>query len=127
MGRKGCTGTLVQKMGSGIGQLRSSIRSVVQRRWVVLAVQLICSFGAAKVNTCYNAIDYHIESGRGSQTALIYDSPVTNTVRKYTFLQMQDEVAKVAGALHARGVGKGDRVLIYMPMIPEGACPYSPS
>jgi len=53
---------------------------------------------------------------------LIYDSPVTNTVKKYTFLQMRDEVAKVAGALHARGVGKGDRVLIYMPMIPEGAC-----
>ena len=78
-------------------------------------------FTGGIVNTCYNALDYHVENGRADQIALIYDSPVTDTVRKYTYAQLRDEVAIFAGALAARGVGKGDRVLIYMPMIAEAA------
>ena len=71
------------------------------------------------MNTCYNAVDYHIDNGRGEQNAIIYDSPVTDTIQKYTYNQLRDEVARFAGALAAQGVAKGDRVLIYMPMIPE--------
>jgi propionyl-CoA synthetase len=78
-------------------------------------------FAGAETNTCYNAIDRHVAAGRGSQAALIYDSPVTNTIRTLTFAEMQDQTARFAGALKALGVGKGDRVLIYMPMIPETA------
>jgi len=76
-------------------------------------------FVGGKVNTCYNAVDRHVESGRGEQLALIYDSPVTNTIKTYTFRALRDEVARCAGALAALGVAKGDRVIIYMPMIPE--------
>jgi propionyl-CoA synthetase len=78
-------------------------------------------FTGGIVNTCYNALDFHVENGRADQTALIYDSPVTNTVKKYTYKELRDEVALFAGALAARGVVKGDRVLIYMPMIAEAA------
>ena len=78
-------------------------------------------FTGGIVNTCYNALDYHVENGRADQVALIYDSPVTDTVKKYTYRQLRDEVAIFAGALAARGVVKGDRVLIYMPMIAEAA------
>ena len=76
-------------------------------------------FKGGEINTCYNALDLHIEEGRGDQYALIYDSPVTGTVKKYTYSQLRDEVATFAGALAAQGVAKGDRVLVYMPMIPE--------
>ena len=76
-------------------------------------------FSGGEMNTCYNAVDYHIENGRGDQYAVIYDSPVTDTITKYTYNQFRDEVARFAGALAAQGVVKGDRVLIYMPMIPE--------
>ncbi|KAK3273718.1 hypothetical protein CYMTET_18061 [Cymbomonas tetramitiformis] len=76
-------------------------------------------FVGATTNTCYNCIDRHIEYGRGDQLALIYDSPVTNTVEKYTYLQLRDTVAKFAGVLQKHGVGYQDRVIIYMPMIPE--------
>jgi propionyl-CoA synthetase len=78
-------------------------------------------FTGGIVNTCYNALDYHVENGRADQVALIYDSPVTDTVKKYTYAELRDEVAIFAGALAARGVVKGDRVLIYMPMIAEAA------
>jgi len=78
-------------------------------------------FTGGEINTCYNAIDYHIENGLGDQDALIYDSPVTNTIKKYTYNELRDEVAKFAGALASLGVQKGDRVLIYMPMIAESA------
>lgn len=71
------------------------------------------------LNTCYNALDIHVESGRADQTALIYDSPVTQTITKYTYKQLLDEVSLFAGALSSLGVGKGDTVIIYMPMIPE--------
>ncbi|MGI9284985.1 MAG: propionyl-CoA synthetase [Pseudomonadales bacterium] len=76
-------------------------------------------FADGEINACYNALDFHIEQGRAEQAALIYDSPVTNTVRSYTYRQLRDEVALLAGVLQARGVTKGDRVIIYMPMIPQ--------
>ena len=74
-----------------------------------------------KTNACYNALDLHVENGRADQTALIYDSPVTNTVSSYSYRELRDAVAKVAGALAEMGVGKGDRVIVYMPMVPEAA------
>ncbi|MFT5743669.1 MAG: propionyl-CoA synthetase [Paracoccaceae bacterium] len=76
-------------------------------------------FSDGMVNTCYNAVDRHVENGRGDQTAIIYDSPITHTKREYTFFELRNRVATLAGALRAKGVEKGDRVIIYMPMIPE--------
>jgi len=71
------------------------------------------------LNTCFNAVDRHVRDGRGEQPALIYDSPVTGTQRTYTFAALQDEVARFAGVLRGLGVDKGDRVIVYLPMIPE--------
>lgn len=76
-------------------------------------------FADAKVNTCWNAVDRHVEAGRGNQTAIIYDSPVTHTKREISYFELRNRVASLAGALRAKGVEKGDRVIIYMPMIPE--------
>ncbi|MBN2447461.1 MAG: propionyl-CoA synthetase [Phycisphaerae bacterium] len=76
-------------------------------------------FVGGRLNTCYNALDRHVEQGRADQPALIYDSPVTGTVRTYTYRELRDAVAHFAGALRSQGVQKGDRVIIYMPMIPE--------
>ncbi len=76
-------------------------------------------FKGARLNTCYNALDRHIENGRGDQAALIYDSPVTDSQVSYSYSQLRDEVAKVAGMLRDHGVEKGDRVIVYMPMIPQ--------
>ncbi len=76
-------------------------------------------FKGARLNTCYNALDRHVERGRADQAALIYDSPVTNTVKRFTYRELRDNVAKLAGALEAHGVRKGDRVILYMPMVPE--------
>ncbi|MEL6425252.1 MAG: AMP-binding protein, partial [Pseudomonadota bacterium] len=76
-------------------------------------------FPDAELNTCYNAVDRHVVAGRGDQPAIIHDSPVTGSKRIITFADLQDLTARLAGALAARGVGKGDRVLIYMPMVPE--------
>ena len=76
-------------------------------------------FSGGKLNTCYNAVDVHVGEGRGKQAALIYDSPVTGNARTYTYAELLHEVRQVAGALAEQGVGKGDRVIIYMPMIPE--------
>ncbi|MBC7951451.1 MAG: propionyl-CoA synthetase [Rhodospirillaceae bacterium] len=76
-------------------------------------------FAGAEVNTCYNAVDRHVEGGRGDQAAIIFDSPVTNSGRTITYSQLQDLVSKFAGALRGLGVDKGDRVLVYMPMVPE--------
>jgi len=78
-------------------------------------------FVGGELNTCYNALDLHIENGRGEQAALIYDSPVTDTVKTYTYTELRDTVARFAGVLKSLGVEKGDRVLIYMPMIAEAA------
>ncbi|HEY1720186.1 MAG TPA: propionyl-CoA synthetase [Magnetospirillaceae bacterium] len=78
-------------------------------------------FPGAMINVCYNAIDRHVEAGRGAQTALIYDSPVTSTVRTITYRELQDEVARLAGMLASLDVAKGDRVIIYMPVMPEAA------
>ncbi|TGD74808.1 propionyl-CoA synthetase [Mangrovimicrobium sediminis] len=70
-------------------------------------------------NACYNALDIHVDEGRGEQLALIYDSPVTGAKRQYTFNELRDEVARFAGVLAGLGVLKGDRVIVYMPMVPE--------
>ncbi|MGV6812655.1 MAG: propionyl-CoA synthetase [Brevirhabdus sp.] len=72
-----------------------------------------------KLNTCYNAVDRHVEAGRGAQAAIIYDSPVTGTTSTTSYSELKDKVALLAGALAAKGVAKGDRVIIYMPMVPE--------
>ena len=76
-------------------------------------------FSDGMVNTCYNAVDRHVENGRGAQAAIIHDSPVTGTKHKISYAQLRSRVARLAGALRAKGVEKGDRVIIYMPMIPE--------
>ncbi len=76
-------------------------------------------FVGGRLNTCYNAVDLHVDRGRGKQLALIYDSPVTGTVKAFTYAALQDEVARFAGALRRLGVDQGDRVIIYMPMVPE--------
>ena len=76
-------------------------------------------FAGGEINTCYNALDRHCEQGRGDQAALIYDSPVTEMVRSYSYAELRDEVAVFANALQNHGVEKGDRVIVYMPMIPE--------
>src|SRR5262249_47266153 len=78
-------------------------------------------FTGGRLNTCWNALDRHVAKGRAEQTALIYDSPVTGTIKKYTYRQLRDEVARLAGALRSLGLEKGDRVLVYMPMVPEAA------
>ncbi len=78
-------------------------------------------FTGAELNTCHNAVDRHIANGRGAQYALIYDSPVTGVVEKVTYRALRDKVSRLAGLLRQQGVGKGDRVIIYMPMIPEAA------
>jgi propionyl-CoA synthetase len=76
-------------------------------------------FVGGLTNTCYNALDVHVDRGRGEQAALIYDSPLAGTTRTYTYRELRDETARFAGALAALGVAKGDRVIIYMPMVPE--------
>ena len=76
-------------------------------------------FADSEVNACYNAVDRHVEQGRSEQTAIIYDSPVTDTKEKITFASLQEQTALMAGVLKAQGIEKGDRVIIYMPMIPK--------
>ena len=76
-------------------------------------------FRDAQVNTCYNAVDRHVVAGNGDRVAIIHDSPITGTISNITYAQLQIRVASLAGALSAKGVVKGDRVIIYMPMVPE--------
>lgn len=76
-------------------------------------------FSGGELNTCYNSLDRHVNNGRAEQTALIYDSPVTSSKQTFSFRELRDQVAVLAGALSNMGVSKGDRVVIYMPMIPE--------
>ncbi|MCB2151346.1 MAG: AMP-binding protein, partial [Rhodobacteraceae bacterium] len=76
-------------------------------------------FSDAKVNTCWNAVDRHVEAGRGNQIAIIHDSPITHSTKGITYRELRDRVASLAGALRAKGIEKGDRVIIYMPMVPE--------
>jgi propionyl-CoA synthetase len=78
-------------------------------------------FVGGEMNTCYNAVDRHVENGRGDQPALIYDSPVTDTVKSFTYAELRDKVARCAGMLRDLGVAKGDRVILYMPMVPQAA------
>lgn len=78
-------------------------------------------FTGGEMNTCFNAVDRHVNNGRGDQTAIIYDSPVTNTVQKFTYKELLDQVSRFAGVLKDQGVSKGTTVIIYMPMIPQAA------
>ena len=76
-------------------------------------------FADGELNTAFLALDYHVLNGRAEQVALIYDSPVSRTKQQFTYRQLTEEVARCAGALKTLGVSKGDRVIIYMPMIPQ--------
>src|ERR1043165_103583 len=76
-------------------------------------------FSGGLLNTCYNTLDLHCENGRADQIALIYDSPVTQTIKTFTYRELLDEVSRFAGVLRSKGVEKGERVIIYMPMVPE--------
>ena len=76
-------------------------------------------FTDSKVNACYNAVDRHVEAGKGDQVAIIYDSPITGRKDKISFAELKDKVAILAGALLSKGITKGDRVIVYMPMVPE--------
>ena len=76
-------------------------------------------FPGGELNTCFNALDRHVDNGRAEQTALIYDSPVTDSQRKFSYRELRDLTATFAGVLAEQGVAKGDRVIIYMPMVPE--------
>ncbi|MCW8086912.1 AMP-binding protein [Sabulicella glaciei] len=78
-------------------------------------------FPDGRLNTCHNALDRHVEAGRGDAVALIWDSPMTGQVQRFTYAEMLERTAKLAGALAARGVSRGDRVILYMPMVPEAA------
>jgi propionyl-CoA synthetase len=78
-------------------------------------------FAGARLNTCWNALDRHVAAGRGERTALIWDSPVTESIARFTYRELRDRTAQVAGMLAGLGVKAGDRVLIYMPMVPEAA------
>src|SRR5258708_8539050 len=73
------------------------------------------------LNTGYNALDLQVDRGGGKQRALVYDSPVTDTIRVFTYAELRDAVARMAGALRRQGITRGDRVIIYMPMVPEAA------
>ena len=95
--------------------------------WVVPPVPALNSahaplyewYSEARVNTCWYAVDRHVEAGRGDTLAIIHDSPVTGVQQRVTFGDLQGRVARLAGVLRARGIKKGDRVIIYMPMVPE--------
>jgi len=78
-------------------------------------------FPGARLNTCWNALDRHVAAGRGERAALVWDSPVTGQIKSFTYREMRDAVARLAGGLERLGVATGDRVLIYMPMVPEAA------
>jgi propionyl-CoA synthetase len=78
-------------------------------------------FAGGRLNTCWNALDRHVAAGNGERVALIWDSPVTDSIERFTYREMRDRVAQVAGVLTGLGVKTGDRVLIYMPMVPEAA------
>jgi len=78
-------------------------------------------FADAEMNTCYNCVDRHVEAGQGEKTAIIYDSPITETKAEISYAALQDQTARLAGVLRDLGVGKGDRVIIYMPMTPDAA------
>ncbi|HET6306998.1 MAG TPA: AMP-binding protein [Rhodopila sp.] len=95
------------------------------RRWEAIFDPALGAFGqwfaGGMLNTCYNCLDRHVEAGRGDQAALIYDSPMTGSVQVFTYRDLLRQVERLAGALAALGVAKGDRVVIYMPMVPEAA------
>ncbi|MEJ1991236.1 MAG: AMP-binding protein [Maritimibacter sp.] len=87
--------------------------------WDKKPTKALSDENAGMVNTCWNAVDRHVENGRADQVAIIYDSPITGTQDKITYAELQERVSRFAGGLAARGITKGDRVIIYMPMVPE--------
>ena len=95
------------------------------RRWDTVFDAGLGPFGSwfpgGRLNTCFNCLDRHVAAGRGAQTALIWDSAMTNRIERFTYAQLRDRTANVAGALAKLGVAHGDRVVIYMPMVPEAA------
>jgi len=100
-----------------------------QVAWFRAPTQILCErpngthqwFADGRLNTSFLALDHQVEQGRGEQTALAYDSPVTGSQQRFSFRQLRDEVARLAGWMRALGVGKGDTVLLYLPMIPQAA------
>ena len=106
--------TFWAKAAEDVHWYKSGIRSLTTH----VNLSIVGSQGA-RTNSCYNALDLHVENGRADQTALIYDSPVTGTIKTFTYRELRDEVARFAGVLVDQGVQKGDRVIIYMPMVPE--------
>jgi len=78
-------------------------------------------FAGGRLNTCFNCLDRHVAQGRAGQTALIWDSPMTGRIERFTYRELRDRTAQVAGALARLGVRQGERVVIYMPMVPEAA------
>ena len=92
-----------------------------QHFWLHAHRLMLAASAGGKLNTCYNAVDAHVNAGRGDQPALVYDSAITGEVRTYTYKQLQDATARLAGALQQQGVVAGDTVIIYMPMVPEAA------
>ena len=103
-----------REQAADIDWVRAPARTLDESR-----APLYAWFPGGVLNTCHNALDRHVEAGRGEQPALIYDSPVTGAGGRWTYRELRDEVARCAGALRGLGVEKGDRVIIYMPMIPE--------
>ena len=89
---------------------------------MVRNVVFITRFVGGELNTCYEALDKHVDDGFGDQTAFIYDSPVANKKQRLSYKKMKEEASKFARVLLDLGVTKGDRVVIYMPMIPEVRC-----
>jgi propionyl-CoA synthetase len=96
-----------------------------ERRWDRVFDRSLGTYGqwfaGASLNTCFNAVDRHVDAGRGDQPALIWDSPMTGRIDTFTYRRLRDRIARVAGALRRLGVARGDRVVIYMPMVPEAA------
>lgn len=94
---------------------------VVPEQYSVYARGLLCKrrFVGGELNACYNALDRHVLAGNGEKTALIHDSPQTSSIRKVTYNELLEKTSLLAGALAELGVCKGDKVIIYMPLIPE--------
>ena len=111
------------QMGSSDFWERAADQIHWDKKWT--DVSLIQADGTARwlpggsLNTCFNALDRHVLAGHGSRTALIYDSAYTGDINSYTYEELRDHVAQLAGALSQFGIAKGDRVIIYMPMVPE--------
>lgn len=111
-------------MSDPMGYWKDAAKSIVWEKFPSVAFDPTAGvygrwFPDGVTNTCYNAVDRHIEAGHGERTAIIYDSPVTNTKKRYSYTQLREEIVAIAAIMQNLGVTKGDTVLIYMPMVPE--------